>query len=153
MNTTLLPILLRRGESRTLSVFGVGVQVLAGAAQTGGAYAAYLATCPTGVGAPPHRHAAQDEAFLVLEGEFDLMLGEEVHRLKAGDFAAAPRGLLHAFTGAGPGASRLAIFSTPAGHEAFFEDCAAALEAGTFSPETGREICERHGIELVMPAT
>jgi len=143
------PQVLRTGETEKLPVFGVEVEVLLDGAGSGGASAVYRVTAPPGAGSPAHRHEAQDEMFHVLEGEFDLRCGEAVHRLRPGDFAYVPRGAVHAFTSTGAVAGRLFVVSTPAGHEAFFRDCAAAVAAGTFGPETGAAICRRHGIELV----
>ena len=42
-----------------------------------------------------HRHAEEDELFLVLEGAFDMHLREAVHRLEAGDLFVVPRGVEH----------------------------------------------------------
>jgi mannose-6-phosphate isomerase-like protein (cupin superfamily) len=60
------------------SVLGVDVIILSGGADTGGAFSSYHATCGKGAGAPPHLHRDADEAFLILEGEFDLLCGDQV---------------------------------------------------------------------------
>ena len=152
MNATLSTHLTRRESAPKLPVFGVTIEVLASRAHTGGHAASYLATCPSGTGAPPHRHPAHDESFYILDGELDLLSGDTVHRLKAGDFAFVPRGTIHGFTSVGPNHARLLGFGTPGGHEEFFQDCADAIAQGTFSPETGMAICQRHGVELMLPA-
>lgn len=139
----------RTGEVARLPVFGVEVEVLLDGAVSGGESAVYRVWAEPGRGAPLHRHGAQDEMFHVLEGEFDVVCGETTHRLRRHDFAFAPRGMAHAFTSVGPGPGGLLVFSTPAGHEAFFRDCAAAMADGTFGPEVGAEICRCHGIELL----
>ena len=151
MNATLVPHLSRRGAVQKLPVFGVDVEILASAAQTGGHAASYHVTCAPGTGAPPHRHIGEDESFYVLEGEFEFLCGETMHRLKAGDFIFAPRNTPHAFTCLGPRSGRLLGFCTPGGHEEFFKDCACAIAENTFSAEKGMEICQRHGIELMPP--
>lgn len=143
------PSFISAGEATKLPVFGVDVEVLLDGAASGGLSAVYRCTAQPGVGAPLHRHSAQDEMFHGLEGEFELICGDECRRLGPGDFAFVPRGLAHAFRCVGEKTGRLLVFSTPAGHEAFFRDCAEAIAAGTFSPVTGGEICRRHGIELL----
>jgi quercetin dioxygenase-like cupin family protein len=148
MNSIPVPDIVRRDTAEKLPVFGVEVEVLIGVPQIQ-SFGAYIATCGAGTGAPPHRHVGQDEAFFVLEGAFDVLLGERVQRLNKGDFAMAPRGIVHGFTAAAEGSSKLLVYGTPAGHEAFFRDCAAAIKAGTFSPERGQAICQKHGIELI----
>ena len=41
---------------------------------------------------PFHNHLANDEMFVILEGEGTFRLGEESHAVKAGDVCGAPRG-------------------------------------------------------------
>jgi uncharacterized cupin superfamily protein len=48
-----------------------------------------------------HYEAHEDESFLVLDGEFDLVIEGELHRVRAGDFIHCPRGTAHVFVGAG----------------------------------------------------
>jgi quercetin dioxygenase-like cupin family protein len=143
------PLVVRRDEPARLPVFGVDVEVLLDGNQTHGEMALYRVTAPTGTGAPPHRHAAQDEMFHVLDGTFELDCDGTVQRLAPGDFAFVPRGACHAFTSVGADTGRILIIGTPAGHEEFFRDCAAAIGSGSFTPERGAEICRQHGIELV----
>ncbi len=137
------------GTAEKLPVFGVEVEVLLDGGRSAGAAAVYRVSAAPGQGAPPHRHPGQDEMFHVLDGEFELMIDGVSRRLGPGDFAYAPRGAAHAFTCVGPQPARLLVSSTPAGHEAFFRDCAAALASGTFDAATGEALCQKHGIELL----
>src|SRR3954451_25006409 len=58
-------------------------------------------------GVEPHTHDDLVDAFLVLEGEGDFVAGEDVHRLGAGCFIAAPPGARHGFSVPGPGPLRV----------------------------------------------
>ncbi|MEU9372254.1 cupin domain-containing protein [Streptomyces sp. NPDC048255] len=49
------------------------------------------------VGAPPHFHTKATEFFHVTEGRLDVLVGDEVQTLDAGDFIAIPPGVKHAF--------------------------------------------------------
>ncbi|HEY1084999.1 MAG TPA: cupin domain-containing protein [Prosthecobacter sp.] len=133
------------------SVLGVDVRILAGAEETGGAYASYHARCAKGAGAPPHRHENADEAFFVLEGEFDILCGDRWRRARSGDHVFIPRGLVHGFTGASEASATLLGMCTPAGHEDFFRDAAALAASGQMQAEAVMALCARHHIELVMP--
>lgn len=57
-------------------------------------------------GAPRHYHMLEEEHALILEGEVTLLLGDERHAMKAGDFVSFPAGhaVGHSFlnSGAGP---------------------------------------------------
>jgi mannose-6-phosphate isomerase-like protein (cupin superfamily) len=75
--------------------------------QTAGAYAVVEAFVPPGGGPPAHVHRREDEAFLVVEGEFEFNLGGKRVRLNAGGFIFGPRGVPHAFKSVGPTAGRM----------------------------------------------
>ena len=44
---------------------------------------------------PWHTHDNEDEMFLVLEGELDILEGDETTKLHAGEFYIVPRGIEH----------------------------------------------------------
>jgi uncharacterized cupin superfamily protein len=56
-------------------------------------------------GAPRHFHMAEEEHALVLEGEVTLLLGDERHDMKVGDFVSFPAGqkVGHSFLNSGKG--------------------------------------------------
>ncbi|HZG01690.1 MAG TPA: cupin domain-containing protein, partial [Chitinophagales bacterium] len=73
-------------------------------------------------GPPLHFHHAQDEWFFVSEGEFDIRVGEETFKCKAGDSVFAPRMTPHAFANTTE-TGRLMVMYQPAGTmEEFFTE-------------------------------
>ena len=70
----------------------------------------HIAVAPGKLACPPHCHSAEEELFVVLEGEGVLLLGDEEYKLKAGYVVARPpgTGVAHAFKGAGKGLTLLA---------------------------------------------
>jgi quercetin dioxygenase-like cupin family protein len=78
-------------------------------------------TAPGG-GPPPHVHEREDEFFYVLDGTFEIRIGDELHRLGPGGFAYVPRGTVHNFRNAADTASRILVGFTPGGIEGFFRD-------------------------------
>ena len=50
-----------------------------------------------GGGPPPHSHTKEDETFVVLEGDFDLLMDEHWRPLASGEAAYARRGSIHTF--------------------------------------------------------
>ena len=137
------------GGAKSVNVFGVQVNLLVTGQDTGGAYATYEAVVEPGAGPPPHIHHQDDEAFLVQEGEFEILRGQEIFTAGPGTFVALPRHLPHYFKNVGQGTGRLLGIATPAGHEHFFED--AGQLAFPPDPEEALAVCRRHGIELVPP--
>jgi uncharacterized cupin superfamily protein len=60
---------------------------------------------PGALSYPPHCHSAEEELFVVLEGEGEVLLGDEAHPVRAGSLVARPpgTGVPHAFrAGAAP---------------------------------------------------
>ena len=65
-------------------------------------------------GARPHHHAHRSELFYVIEGEIEVLAGDQVLRAAKGDVVLVPPGMAHAF-GAVPGvAAEVLIVLAPA---------------------------------------
>ena len=120
--------------------------------QTGGAYSLFEVTTQPGAGPPPHVQHREDEAFFVLEGEYEFLSGKETLRVGAGSLIYVPKGTLHAHRNIGEGVGRMLATQTPGGlYEHFFEEVG---EAGPLAfedqPDVGRivEVAAEHGIEI-----
>jgi mannose-6-phosphate isomerase-like protein (cupin superfamily) len=99
-------------------------------ADVGGEYVEFEWIFPAGVFAPPpHLHPSQVEDYEVLEGEFDVLVGDRWQTLRAGESASVPVGVNHTFRR--PKAPvRVRNFHRPAlGFEDFIETTCAALTA------------------------
>jgi quercetin dioxygenase-like cupin family protein len=70
---------------------------------------------PPGTFVPLHVHPKQDEFIYVLEGTFDLQLGEEKVTAGAGDLVRMPRGIAHSYANNGGMPARALFWVTPAG--------------------------------------
>ena len=78
-------------------------------------------TAPGG-GPPPHVHTREDEFFYVLDGTFEIRIGDEVHTVAPGGFAYAPRGTVHNFRNVTATPSRVLVGFTPGGMDEFFRE-------------------------------
>jgi quercetin dioxygenase-like cupin family protein len=78
-------------------------------------------TAPGG-GPPPHVHTRDDEFFYVLDGSFEIRIGDELHALGPGGFAHVPRGTVHNFRNTAETPSRILVGFTPGGMEGFFRE-------------------------------
>jgi quercetin dioxygenase-like cupin family protein len=124
---------------------GNTVTLKATAAQTGGALTFTEIEAPPGGGPPLHAHAAADEWFYVVEGTFDIVLGDDVVRAGPGDFAFIPRGTPHRFANAGQGSARILAAFTPGGLEDFFRAAGGDHRSETVFEEVGAD----HGVSVV----
>jgi mannose-6-phosphate isomerase-like protein (cupin superfamily) len=62
---------------------------------------------------PPHIHPTQDEFIYVLQGEMDLTLDGQAHKLHAGGMARMPMGIPHGYANAGSGLVRALFWVSP----------------------------------------
>ena len=72
-----------------------------------------------GQGVEGHRHAAEDDSFLVLEGTLSLTVGDDERDVQAGPgtFVLVPAGTLHALLNAGPTDVRFLNVHAPGGFD------------------------------------
>ncbi|MDP9441999.1 MAG: cupin domain-containing protein [Actinomycetota bacterium] len=92
--------------------------VKVGGDATQGAFTVIDFAAPEGFAPPLHVHEQEDEAFYVLEGEAEVLCGEERWRAEPGSFVFLPRGVAHSFHVSG-GSLKALQLTTPAGFEAF----------------------------------
>ena len=74
----------------------------------------HFVIAPGMLGNPPHCHSAEEELFVVLDGEGTLLLGDEERELRAGSVVARPpgSGVAHAFRAGADGPLTLLAFGT-----------------------------------------
>jgi mannose-6-phosphate isomerase-like protein (cupin superfamily) len=148
------------GEGKTLRVLGELVTYKVTSDQTGGAYSLFEVASQPGTGAPPHVQHREDEAFYVLEGDYEFLVEDRTLRMPAGSLLYVPKGNLHAHKNVGESIGRMLVSQTPGGlHERFFE------EVGEEAPDRRelrvperpenlartREIAAGYGIEIPLP--
>lgn len=90
--------------------------ILADEARTEGSYCMFDIVAPRSTGAPPHFFVEADAFYYVLDGEVDMLLGEEVRPARKGDFVFVPKGTPHARRTRSETAHLLHL-RTPAGFE------------------------------------
>jgi quercetin dioxygenase-like cupin family protein len=112
-----------RGEGRSMWIFGELVTHKVTAEQTGGAYSLFEVVTHPGDGPPPHVQHREDEAFYVLEGEYEFVVEARTINAGAGSLIYVPRGNLHSHENVGDRPGRMLVSQTPGGlHERFFEE-------------------------------
>jgi quercetin dioxygenase-like cupin family protein len=144
------------GDGRSLRVLGEVVTYKITSERTGGAYSLFEVVSEPGGGPPPHVQHREDEAFWVLEGEYEFLVEGCTMRMPAGSLLYVPKGNLHAHKNVGDGTGRMLVSQTPGGlHECFFEELGGAAK-DTFSPVSKEPpnvqrigtIAAKYGIEI-----
>jgi quercetin dioxygenase-like cupin family protein len=114
-----------------------------------GAWSVFEIEKRPGAPTPPHTHA-WDEAYYILSGAVEMMLGERVFEAGAGTFVRIPPNTVHAFTGRAAPGTRLLTLLAPAGAEAFFADLDRYASSEAPDMEKVIEIAVRHGVRPVL---
>ena len=121
--------------------------------ETQGKYTAQEVVVQPGKGPPRHRHTREDEAFYVLEGQYEFRVGEQVIPASVGSFLFAPRGIPHTYKNVGATPSRHITIISPGGLEKFFEELAAlGKELPTSDPGYKSRylaLYEKYGLEYL----
>jgi quercetin dioxygenase-like cupin family protein len=125
---------------------------------TQGRFAAMELRAPKDFASPLHIHRAEDEFFIVLEGEVRVRHGEDVIEAVAGSAVYGPRGVPHAFR-VDSDEARLLLFFGPAGVEGFFREGGKPARSRGLPPagevfldkEALKEIGGRYSQDFVGP--
>lgn len=126
------------------------------AALTDGAFSLAEQLLPQGSAPPVHRHANEDEAWIVLEGEVSFFLDGTEHPASAGTYVFGPRGHEHTFLVRSETA-RMATLLLPGACEDFFHATGHPATSLTLPPPSKPDMAAlldgmaRFGIEMVAP--
>ena len=144
------------GEGERIWIVGDTMTLKATDASTGGNLVLLENLTAPGGGPPAHVHTREDEFFYVLDGTFEVRIGDDVHELGPGGFAYVPRGVVHNFRNTEAVPSRILVGFTPGGMDGFFRESGVpAADDGPAPPlgeaEIGRTMAaaQKYGVELV----
>jgi hypothetical protein len=101
-------------------------------------------------------HTREHECFYVLDGSFEIRIGDELHTVGAGGFAFVPADTVHNFRNASKQPARVLAGFPPGGIEGFFRESGRpATDDRPAPPVDGDEIARtiaaapRYGLESV----
>lgn len=107
-------LLVRHDEAEELGTTPDTMTLLADVSQTGGHLSTNRASLGRGRdGATPHFHTASAEMFFMLDGELEVLNGEEVVTVRTGDMLFVPPHTTHAFGAPSRSAADVLIVFTP----------------------------------------
>jgi quercetin dioxygenase-like cupin family protein len=119
-------------------------------ADTGGTYELFEIDAPVGSGIPPHRHEWA-EAYYVLDGTLDVVVGSRTFRMGPGDTVSVPPRAAHTFSVSSP-TCRFLSFSLGDGAGRLFADLDIEVPDGP--PEEAipvvLTVAERHGVTFLV---
>ncbi len=148
-------IILQPGEGRTIETPGSKMGFKAVTEDTRGAYSLIeYEAGPEFSGPAPHIHLEMEESFYVVDGVFNVQVGDEMVRAPAGSFILIPRGTVHTFANPLPTPSKFLIIASPSGFEHYFEELAPLVkEHGYPPPEALQGLAEKYNFRIVPPTS
>lgn len=119
---------------------------------TGGLFSFFEVRVPAGEGSLYHLHEEADETFYVVDGEFEITVGDQVHKATPGVLVYGPRGISHQFQNVSAGTSTMYCVMTPGGIETFYEELSGLATQVPPPPwEARRDLAARHRIVAKQP--
>jgi mannose-6-phosphate isomerase-like protein (cupin superfamily) len=143
------PIIVPRGEGTPhRTPFGDTVTWKAGEGETDGGYSLHERAAPPGARSTSHVHHELAEAFYVLEGEFEFVVGGRTVAATPGTFVLAPKGVEHAWKVRGESIARALVLFTPSAPRTYFDAVDELVRnAGAEGADARRllELAREHG--------
>jgi quercetin dioxygenase-like cupin family protein len=150
------PYALGEGEGEALWFFGSLMLFKVSSGQTGGPFSLCDQRGRRGMATPLHRQPADDETFVVLEGELRFFLGDGPPvAAGAGTTVHVPAGAPHAFAVTSE-VARWLVVTTP-NHEAFFRAAGEPALEPALPPDVPPDLAKveeaaaRFGVEILGP--
>jgi len=122
--------------------------ILLSGEDTGGAYCLLDLRVAPGKGVPRHTHTREDEAYFVLSGELEAIVGDEVFTLRAGETLMAPRNIPHQLRNSGSVANHYLIMFSPSGFEEFLKATSVPAPDDAVAPTELPPVAVRNVFEL-----
>ncbi len=147
-------LLLRRADDAPSVTFGSGAtaRFVAPGSTTAGRYGLFRWHAPAHSGGPkPHFHRTFSEAFYILSGSMEVMVGVDWTIARAGDYLYVPEGGIHAFRNdSDEDAAMLILFAPGSPRERYFEELAEIARSGrALTPDEWTELYARHDQSMV----
>jgi mannose-6-phosphate isomerase-like protein (cupin superfamily) len=143
--------IVRAGEGQRIDLGPSGHSVIkCGGGDGGGAFTLLELTVQPGFGPVPHRHKELTDGFYVLDGELDVLMGDDWVKAGPGDYVVVPPGNVHTFTNNSDAPVRVLNIIAPGGFEQYLVEVAAELTPGARpDPPRKAEIAARYDFEAV----
>ena len=132
------------GQAQPIKPFGLHMEVLLATEATGGAISVIMACRKPGEGPPDHVHFSQHEMFFIVEGTYEVTVGEQTSTAGPGTIVFIPRDVVHRFMNIGDTTARMLDWSLPGGQDHYLKAISELGAGGGFTGEKVMEISKRY---------
>jgi mannose-6-phosphate isomerase-like protein (cupin superfamily) len=140
----LKPVIVTPDEGEAIRPFGLDMRVMLTTEQTGGALAAVHARHEPGEGPIDPVHYAKEEYFLVIEGKYEVTVGDVTRVVGPGTICFIPRNFIHSFKNIGETSASMIDWSVPGGQDKYFRIVHQLGEGGGFDAARIVELSHEH---------
>jgi mannose-6-phosphate isomerase-like protein (cupin superfamily) len=130
-------------QSLPIKPFGLDMNVLLTTEATGGAISVLMAWHKPGEGPPDHVHFSQEEVFFIVEGTYELTVGDQTSTVGPGTLVFIPRTVVHRFKNVGDTTACMLDWSLPGGQDHYFRAISELATGGGFTGEKAMEISQK----------
>jgi quercetin dioxygenase-like cupin family protein len=143
---TAVPIVRQPGEGKLVGILRDRSTFKVLSEQTGGAYAILEQQIPAGHGTPLHVHRHETEVFYVLQGQFEITLGDQKVTALPGALVVGPRDIPHTFRNVGSTEGRLLLTVIPGRFANYFIEADGVPDNDRAAI---RALCARYDVEIL----
>ncbi len=130
-------------QALPIKPFGLDMKVLLTTEATGGAISVIMGWHKPGEGPPDHVHFNQEEMFFIVEGTYELTVGDQTSTAGPGTLVFIPRTVVHRFKNVGATTARMLDWSLPGGQDHYFKAISELAADGGFTGEKVMEISKK----------
>jgi len=151
--TPLQAVIVTPEQAATIKPFGLDMKILLTTEATDGTISVLVVTHMPGEGPPNHVHFSQEEMFFILEGTYELTIGEQTSTAVPGTMVFIPRNTVHRFKNVGETRGRMLDWSLPGGQDRYFQTVSDLAAGGGFTSEDVMRISKQFDTNFPTPQT
>jgi len=119
------------------------MKVLLTTEATRGAISVIMGWHKPGEGPPDHVHFNQEEVFFIVEGTYELTVGDRTSTVGPGTIVFIPRNVVHRFRNVGDTTACMLDWSLPGGQDQYFKAISDLAASDGFTGEKALEISKQ----------
>ena len=143
MNARTAPLraaIVKPEQALPIKPFGLDMKVLLTTEATDGAISVIMGCHKPGEGPPDHVHFNQEEVFFIVEGSYELTVGDQTSTAGPGTIVFIPRNVVHRFKNVGDTTACMLDWSLPGGQDHYFKAISDLAAGDGFTGEQVMEI-------------
>jgi len=142
-------IIVKPEQALSIKPFGLDLKVLLTTEATGGAISVLMGWLKPGEGPSDHVHFNQEEIFFIVEGTYEMTVGDQTSRAGPGTIVFIPRNVVHRFKNVGDTTGCMLDWSLPGGQDHYFKAICELAASGCFTSEKVMEINKKFDTKVL----